>query len=125
MDQICNVVQAYKNGEDIKMADGPTSDGLVNWLIYLVLFLVTGFFGFIQKHFSGRLAKLEERCESTTDAVHSLEQTLTEKMNDNNTAWGDKFEDRRKENKKDFKDLHTKIDTNQDTILRELRKIKP
>ena len=103
---------------------GPTGDGLVNWLIWIVVTLMATFLGFVQRHFGGRLSKVEDKAEACEAAMHTIESTLTDKMTDNNDAWHRRFEDRRKENKQDFKDLHAKIDSNQETIIDTLNKMK-
>ncbi len=86
------------------MADGPSASGLVNYLIYLVVTLVTLLGGFIQKHFSGRLSKVED----------SLERQSRD--------FDQKFESRRLENKEDFKSLHKKVEGGHADILKELRR---
>jgi len=104
------------------MTEGPTADGLVNYLIYLVVGLASSFFIWAQRVMGIRISKVEAHTAECASSMHMIETTLTEKMTDNNEAWHKRFEDRRKENKQDFKDLHTKIDTSQETILKALRK---
>ena len=106
------------------MANGPTGDGLVNYLIYGLVTLMATFFTFVQRTFGLRLSKVEAKAEECAETIRTIEGTLTEKMTTNNDAWNEKFEDRRKENKQDFKDLHTKIDKNQDTIIETIKSLK-
>lgn len=104
------------------MADGPTADGLINYLVYLVGALVAIILGTIQKHFGGRINKIEEVCGDNSDAIHSLQIDVVETMHKNDTSWHEKFEGRRIENKKDFADLHKKVESGHSEILKELRK---
>ena len=53
-----------------------------------------------------------------------METTLTRKITTSDKEFNDKLEDRRKETKKDFKDLHTKIDDNQKTIIDTINGLK-
>lgn len=104
------------------MTDGPSADGLVNYLVYLISALAAIILGTIQKHFGGRLNRVETACEKNGDAIHSLQIEVVETMHTNDTNWHTKFEDRRKENKKDFADLNKKVEYGHNEILKELRK---
>lgn len=66
------------------VADGPTTDGLVNYLIYVIGALVSALWLWVQRSFGLRITKVEEKAETTTDAIHTMETTLTEKITGNN-----------------------------------------
>ena len=106
------------------MADGPTADGFVNYLIYLVVALASSLVIWVQRSFGLRITKVEDKSETTTEAIHTMETSLTEKITSNNDDWNRQFEDRRKENKEDFRRLHDKIDDNQKTIIDTINGLK-
>ena len=106
------------------MADGPTADGFVNYLIYLVVALASSLVVWVQRSFGLRITKVEDKSETTTEAIHTMETSLTEKITSNNDDWNRQFEDRRKENKEDFRRLHDKIDDNQKTIIDTINGLK-
>jgi len=86
------------------MTSGPTGDGLINWLIYLVVGLVSLALGSIQKHFSGRLKKVEDEVDGNRDVCE------------------ERLEARRLEIKKDFRLLHEKVDKNHIAVMGAIRK---
>jgi len=104
------------------MNDGPTEPGIINYLVYLVFALGSTIFGLVQRHFSMRLTTAEDRIDTHGTAIHDMEIRLKDQMTENNEVWDKRFEARRKENKQDFKDLHSKIDKNQSVVLNEIRK---
>ena len=106
------------------MADGPTTDGLVNYLIYLIVAIGSSFFVWVQRTFGLRITKVEDKTETTTEAIYTMNASLTEKITSNNEDWNTKFEDRRKENKDDFRRLHDKIDEGQKTIIDTINGLK-
>ena len=106
------------------MAEGPTADGFVNYLIYLVIALASSLVVWVQRSFGLRITKVEDKSETTTEAIHTMETSLTEKITSNNDDWNRQFEDRRKENKEDFRRLHDKIDDNQKTIIDTINGLK-
>lgn len=106
------------------MPDGPTSDGLVNYLIYGIVALASSFFVWVQRSFGLRVTKVEDKTETTTEAIHTMETTLTEKITTSDKEFNEKLEARRVENKEDFRRLHDKIDTNQTTIIDTINGLK-
>ena len=92
------------------MTEGPTADGLVNYLIYMVVGLVSVIFGIVQKHFSGRMDKMEENCTSDRKDIRKMDE-----------LWHKKFEQRRLENKEDFRLLQKKVEDGHAEILTEIR----
>ncbi len=98
--------------------DGPTDDGLMNYLVYLIMALCTAVFTLVQKHFSNRVKQVEDDLVKT-DAHHvACQVNLARDRRD----WDTKFEARRIENKEDFRLLHKKVEDGHREILMELRK---
>ena len=62
------------------MADGPLADGALNYLVYLVMTLGGVILGLVQKHFGGRVTKVEKACEANTTALSKHNNDLHRSM---------------------------------------------
>jgi hypothetical protein len=106
------------------MTDGPTADGLVNYLIYMVVGLVSLVFGTIQKTFNNRLKKVEETSEKHTGALHAIELKIGDKFAEHERDELGWRESHRSEVKSDFAELNKKVESGHKEILKEIRSHK-
>jgi len=87
------------------MAETPGDGGIVDYLVYAVVGLASTLLAAVQRHFGGRLKRVEEATEANK---RDMER---------------KFEARRLETKEDFRLLHNKVEAGHAEILREIRKV--
>jgi hypothetical protein len=110
----------------IKVSEGPTASGLVNWLSYLVITLVSLVWVGVQKRFGDRLTKVEKRSDRNLESLHDQDLNMRVhvdmKFSELDTKIDKKLEARRLETKEDVRVLHAKIEGGHAEILRELRK---
>lgn len=98
--------------------DGPADDGIISYLIWMVVGLCSLVFTLVQKHFGTRVKQVEDDVEKMEDHHDACQMNLAKDRRE----WDRKFEARRLENKEDFRLLHKKVEDGHRQILTELRK---
>jgi hypothetical protein len=102
----------------------PASDGLINWLIYLIVGLATFTYGLMNKGMNKRIKKVEEDCAGHQVALtkhdsdmHRIEIGIHLRFTEHEKDEGRRQEHRRAETKADFLRLEKKVETGHKEIL--------
>lgn len=103
------------------VANGADAEGVIQWLVYVVIALCTSLFSVWNKHIVTRLSKAEKRTDENTDRIHDFDKSMKDHVNAKFSELDQKLEARRLETKQDVRDMHKKIDSGHSEILKEIR----
>ena len=108
----------------------PVGEGLINWLIYLVVGLVTFSYGLVTKAMNGRVKTVEESClnhdaalKEHDEAMHKIEIGIHTRFTEHEKDENKRQEHRRSENKADFLRLEKKVEEGHKEILDRINEV--
>ena len=103
--------------------DEPTANGIINWLIYVVVGLTTFIFGVLSRNMNGRMVKVEDASEACDSSLHKIEIGIHTRFTEHERDELKRSERRRAEAKADFLRLEKKVETGHKEIIDRMNEI--
>jgi len=97
--------------------------GVIEWLLYAVMALVTTLFGIWNKHISGRIKKIEDTQDNQWSAIHRAELNLNKQFADHEIEERDRDANHAADVSREFKELRQEINTGHNAILKEVNSL--
>lgn len=96
------------------------TQGLTEWLVYMVIGLVTALTALRDKYITGRLKRVETLAEDNEDSIRGIELGIAEKFADHEKEERDRDELHAKDVSREFKELRRDVNTGHTAILKEV-----
>ena len=104
--------------------DSPsTNDGILDWLIWAILFLVSAFLTLWNKVITGRLSKVEKKTSTNVDVIHAVQLSISQRFAEHEKEERDRDEAHSREVREEFKELRAHVEKGHREILKKIGKL--
>ena len=98
-------------------------DGVIQWLVYIVIALVSSIFAGWNKYILGRIGRVEKKASASEDSVQEIKLGIEKRFSEHEKEERDRDERHAADVTREFKELRSDVNTGHTAILQEVNKL--